>query len=43
MSLLLLFDEIGLTFHMLIKEREMNTDQMFDVPVQDAAWGHATA
>ena len=21
----------------------MNTDQMFDVPVQDAAWGHATA
>jgi pimeloyl-ACP methyl ester carboxylesterase len=43
MSLLLLFDEIGLTFHMLLKERDMNTDQMFDVPVQDAAWGHATA
>src|SRR5713226_6219909 len=43
MSLLLLFDEIGLTFHMLIKERDMNTDQMVDVPVQDAAWGHATA
>ena len=21
----------------------MNTDQMVDVPVQDAAWGHATA
>ena len=43
MSLLLLFDEIGLTFNMLTKEIEMNTDQMVDVPVQDAAWGHATA
>ena len=43
MSLLLPFDEIGLTFHRLIKEIDMNTDQMFDVPVQDAAWGHATA
>src|SRR5947207_4121379 len=30
-------------FHILIKEREMNTDQMFDVPVQDASWRHATA
>ena len=43
MSLLLPFDEIGLTFHMLTKEIDMNTDQMVDVPVQDAAWGHATA
>jgi pimeloyl-ACP methyl ester carboxylesterase len=43
MSLLLPFDEIGLTFHILIKEIDMNTDRMFDVPVQDAAWGHATA
>src|SRR6266487_4829948 len=43
MSLLLLSDEIGLTFHMLTKERDMNTDQMVDVPVQDASWGHATA
>jgi len=43
MSLPLLFDEIGLMFHILIKEREMNTDQMFDVPVQDTLWRHATA
>ena len=43
MNLPLLSDEIGLTFHIPIKEREMSTDQMFDVPVQDASWGHATA
>src|SRR5258708_25589593 len=25
------------------EERDMNPDQMFDVPVQHVAWGHATA